>query len=124
MLNASSSIACLLGSAWYGHDTDYNPTRADSTLPAAVPRLRGMTASGGTTIILRVDEAERNELLVRAEREKISLSDYIRVRLGLRGQGSADDAEIQEDAGYEALRAQLVDHDRRLQALESGAGDS
>jgi mobilization protein NikA len=71
---------------------------------------------GSTTIILRVDDAERNELVARAEREKISLSDYIRVRLGLRGQGGDDEIEIapQDDA----VRAQLVDHDRRLQALE------
>ena len=37
-----------------------------------------------TTITFRVDDAEHAELVVRAEREKISLSDYIRVRLGLR----------------------------------------
>jgi hypothetical protein len=75
---------------------------------------------GKTTIILRVDDTERNELVARAEREKISLSDYIRVRLGLRGQGGEDEVEI--DPQYEELRAQLVDHDRRLHALEGGAG--
>jgi predicted HicB family RNase H-like nuclease len=43
----------------------------------------------GGTITFRVDDAERNELIARAEREKISLSDYIRVkRAGLpRGRG-------------------------------------
>jgi mobilization protein NikA len=72
---------------------------------------------GKTTIILRVDDTERNELVARAEREKISLSDYIRVRLGLRGQGQSDDEE-QSDPQYDSLRAQLADHDRRLRALE------
>jgi hypothetical protein len=75
---------------------------------------------GSTTIILRVDDAERNELVARAEREKISLSDYIRVRLGLRGQGGDDEVEI--DPRYEELRVQLIEHDRRLHALEDGAG--
>jgi hypothetical protein len=73
---------------------------------------------GSTTITFRVDDAERDELVVRAEREKISLSDYIRVRLGLRGQGSQGDGDVQIGPQYEALREQLVDHDRRLRALE------
>jgi hypothetical protein len=73
---------------------------------------------GSTTITFRVDDAERDELVTRAERDKVSLSDYIRVRLGLRGQGSQSDGEVQTDPGYEALREQLVDHDQRLQALE------
>jgi hypothetical protein len=71
-----------------------------------------------TTITFRVDDAEHAELVVRAEREKISLSDYIRVRLGLRGQGSQGDADVQAAPGYEALQEQLVDHERRLRALE------
>ena len=71
-----------------------------------------------TTITFRVDEAEHAELVVRAEREKISLSDYIRVRLGLRGQGSQGDADVQVAPQYEALQAQLVDHEQRLHALE------
>ena len=73
---------------------------------------------GSTTITLRVDEAERDELVARADRERISLSDYIRVRLGLHGHGSQSDDEVQIDPGYEALREQLVEHERRLQALE------
>jgi uncharacterized protein involved in exopolysaccharide biosynthesis len=73
---------------------------------------------GSTTITFRVDDAERDELVVRAEREKVSLSDYIRVRLGLRGQGSQSDAEVETDPQYDALREQLIDHDRRLRALE------
>ena len=44
-----------------------------------------------TTISFSVDAAERQELAARAAREKISLSDYIRVRLGLRADGSLDD---------------------------------
>ena len=70
-----------------------------------------------TTITFRVDDAERDELIARAEREKISLSDYIRIRLGLRGQGQSDDP-AQADPQYDAVRAQLADHDRRLRALE------
>lgn len=74
-----------------------------------------------TTITFRVDEAERNELAARAEREKVSLSDYIRVRLGLRGQGSHDD-EVDVDAQHEqaSLRERIDDHERRLHALEQG----
>jgi hypothetical protein len=71
-----------------------------------------------TTITFRVDDAEHAELVVRAEREKISLSDYIRVRLGLRGQGSQGDADVQVASQYEALQEQIVDHERRLHALE------
>jgi hypothetical protein len=73
-----------------------------------------------TTITLRVDEAEHRELAGRAERDKVSLSDYIRVRLGLRAEGTlnGDDSAIAavED---EATRAQLLDHERRLAALEA-----
>jgi hypothetical protein len=73
-----------------------------------------------TTITFRVDDAERDELVARAEREKVNLSDYIRVRLGLRGQGSHDDIEVEIDAEHEqALRQQMADHERRLQALEA-----
>jgi len=73
-----------------------------------------------TTISFSVDAAERQELAARAAREKISLSDYIRVRLGLRADGSLDD----DDGGGlaaadDAARAQLADHERRLAALEA-----
>ena len=72
------------------------------------------------TITFRVDDAEREELVSRAEREKVNLSDYIRVRLGLRGQGSVGDAEIQTDSQLgPSDQAQLADHERRLQALEA-----
>jgi hypothetical protein len=70
------------------------------------------------TITFRVDEAERDELVARAEREKVSLSDYIRVRLGLRGQGSQDDAEVLIDAAGATPGELFADHDRRLRALE------
>ena len=70
------------------------------------------------TITFRVDDAEHAELVARAEREKISLSDYIRVRLGLRGQGSQGDTDVQAAPRYEALQEQLLDHERRLRALE------
>ena len=72
-----------------------------------------------TTITIRVDEAERDELVARAAREKINVSDYIRVRLGLRGEGSYTDSDIEIDAEHErALQDQLADHERRLRALE------
>jgi hypothetical protein len=35
-----------------------------------------------------------------------------------RGQGSQGDADVQAAPRYEALQEQLVDHERRLQALE------
>ena len=73
-----------------------------------------------TTITFRVDDAERDELVSRAARDKVNLSDYVRVRLGLRAQGSQDDVEIEIDAQHErALRDQMADHERRLQALEA-----
>lgn len=40
------------------------------------------------------------------------------MRLGLRGQGSQRDGEVETDPRYDALRQQLTDHDRRLHALE------
>jgi len=40
------------------------------------------------------------------------------VRLGLHAQGSESDDEIQNDGQNETLREQLVDHERRLRALE------
>jgi hypothetical protein len=73
-----------------------------------------------TTITFRVDARERDELVARAERDKVNLSDYIRVRLGLRGQGSQDDVDVEIDAQHEqALREHIADHERRLQALEA-----
>lgn len=72
------------------------------------------------TITFRVDDDERDELVARAEREKVNLSDYIRVRLGLRGHGEQGDGDIDIDPQHEhALREQLLDHERRLQALEA-----
>jgi len=72
----------------------------------------------GATITFRVEDAERDELVARAERDKVSLSDYIRVRLGLRGQGSHGDDEIQIAPASDALVEQVADHDRRLRVLE------
>ena len=73
-----------------------------------------------TTITFRVDDAEHDELAARAAREKVSLSDYIRVRLGLRGQGSPDDADIDVDSHQlRRLGEQIADHERRLHALEA-----
>jgi hypothetical protein len=69
------------------------------------------------TITFNVDARERDEFVARAAREKVNLSDYIRVRLGLRGQGEQGDADIQIDS---ALGEQIADHERRLQALEAG----
>ena len=73
----------------------------------------------GATITFRVDDSERDELVARAAREKVNLSDYIRVRLGLRGHGSDGD-DVQIAAHDEvALQEQLADHELRLQALEA-----
>ena len=72
------------------------------------------------TITFRVDAAERAELAARAERDKISLSDYIRVRLGLRGEGPQNgDGAVVAATDDADLRAQLADHGRRLDALEA-----
>jgi hypothetical protein len=75
---------------------------------------------GSATITFRVEDAERVELVGRAERDKVSLSDYIRVRLGLRGQGSQADDEIEIVPAADALREQLADHEQRLHVLEEG----
>lgn len=68
------------------------------------------------SITISVDEAERNDLEAYAAREKLNLSDYIRVRLGLRVQETPQVAavEVQE----RALQEQVADHELRLQALE------
>ena len=72
------------------------------------------------TITFRVTAAECAEITGRAERDKVTLSDYIRVRLGLRGEGPQDgDSGAIADADDAAIRAQLADHARRLAALES-----
>jgi hypothetical protein len=71
------------------------------------------------TITFSVDAAERRELVARAERDKVSLSDYIRVRLGLRAEGSlSSDESAMAEVRDEATRAQLLDHEQRLAALE------
>jgi hypothetical protein len=67
-------------------------------------------------ITFSVDASERDELVARAAREKVNLSDYIRVRLGLRAHGAQGDADIQGDS---ALQDLIADHERRLQALEA-----
>jgi hypothetical protein len=73
----------------------------------------------GTTITFHVNDAERDELVARAARERVNLSDYIRVRLGLREQGSQGDADVRVDPSHErALQQQIADHELRLQALE------
>ena len=75
------------------------------------------------TITFRVDATERAEIAARAEREKISLSDYIRVRLGLRGEGPQSEEDVVVAAAGDAdVRAQLADHARRLEALEAERG--
>ncbi len=69
------------------------------------------------TITIRVDEAERHDLAAYAAREKLNLSDYIRVRLGLRVQETQQEAEV--DAAQErGVQERLADHELRLQALE------
>jgi len=68
------------------------------------------------SITFHVDDDERTDLARRADRDKVSLSDYIRVRLGLRALGSHTDAELGSDPG---VAQQLADHERRIQALEA-----
>jgi hypothetical protein len=88
-----------------------------STVVATEPR--GVLMAGAT-ITFRVEESERVELAVRAAREKVNLSDYIRVRLGLRALGSEGDDDVQIEPGHEqSLRMQLADHEVRLLALEA-----
>lgn len=70
-------------------------------------------------ITVRLDAAEYRELAGRAERDGVTLSDYIRVRLGLRGQGPQTDGSEVGTAGDTAIEVQLADHDRRLDALEA-----
>jgi hypothetical protein len=75
------------------------------------------------TITFRVDVAERDELAARAVRDKVSLSDYIRVRLGLRGEGPQNgDSGVTTGADEATIQAQLADHARRLSALEAVHG--
>jgi hypothetical protein len=71
------------------------------------------------TITFRVDAAEHAEIAARAARDKVSLSDYVRVRLGLRPSQSDDNGAVNgaEDGGVQAM---LADHGRRLDALEAG----
>lgn len=72
------------------------------------------------TITFRVDAAERAEIAGRAERDKISLSDYIRVRLGLRAEGAESrDAVIVNGTDHRDVQARLADHELRLAALEA-----
>jgi hypothetical protein len=73
-----------------------------------------------TTIAFRVSAAEYDEIATRADRDKVSLSEYVRVRLGLRGEGAQNGdsgAATATDVG--GIQAQLADHDRRLTALEA-----
>ena len=73
------------------------------------------------TITLRVDAAEHAELAARAARDKVSLSDYVRVRLGLPGEGPNGGEPLAAAAtDAEGIRALLADHERRLEALEAG----
>jgi hypothetical protein len=67
-------------------------------------------------IAFQVDERERADLVRRADGEKINLSDYIRVRLGLRALGTQA-----EESGDDAtpLQRRIDDHEQRLRALEA-----
>lgn len=70
-----------------------------------------------TTITILVSAGERSELARTAEREKVNVSDYVRMRLGLRALGE----EAQEPAIAD-VDGRLADHERRLTALERPAG--
>lgn len=71
------------------------------------------------TITFRVDATEHRELLARAERDRVSMSDYIRVRLGLRGEGPQDGDGVNGAATGGDTASTLADHERRLVALEA-----
>jgi hypothetical protein len=73
---------------------------------------------GGATITFRVEESERVEFAARAAREKVNLSDYIRVRLGLPALGSQSDDDVQIEPEHEQT-LQLADHEVRLRTLEA-----
>jgi len=71
------------------------------------------------TITFRVDATEHADIAARAARDKITLSDYIRVRLGLRGEGPQNGDGVVVAADGADVQAQLADHGRRLDALEA-----
>jgi hypothetical protein len=72
------------------------------------------------SITFHVDDDERTDLVRRADREKVNLSDYIRVRLGLHGHGDEGGGELDVDPEHEqGMRDTLADHERRLSALEN-----
>jgi hypothetical protein len=72
------------------------------------------------TITFRVEESERVEFAARAAREKVNLSDYIRIRLGLRALGSQGDEDVQIEPRHEqSLQLQVADQELRLRALEA-----
>jgi hypothetical protein len=72
------------------------------------------------TITFRVDASERAEIAARAERDKVTLSDYIRVRLGLRGEGAQNGhGTVAHATDARDVQARLADHDLRLAALEA-----
>jgi hypothetical protein len=74
----------------------------------------------GATITFRVEESEHLDFVTRAAREKVNLSDYIRVRLGLRALGSQGDDDVQIEPGHaQSLQLRLADHEARLLALEA-----
>ena len=71
----------------------------------------------GTSITFRVSQAEQVELARTAEREKINLSDYVRIRLGLRALGedavtAAEAATTDDrlDVSAVVMRGPLIDH--------------
>ena len=57
----------------------------------------------GDTIAFRVNPAERTELAARAAREKLNLSDYIRIRLGLPGHWSRHNQSYWRGVPYAGL---------------------
>ena len=68
--------------------------------------------TNGKTITVLLSDAEHADLARTAEREKVNLSDYVRMRLGLRSLGEeAEPASASADD-------RLADHERRLAALE------
>jgi hypothetical protein len=67
---------------------------------------------------LRQAEKAHDRAIELAQRQLLAARTAEPLRLGLRGQGSQGGDGIQIGPEHDALREQLVDHDRRLRALE------
>ena len=78
------------------------------------------------TISFRLSDSENDQLTSRAEEEGVSVSDYIRATLGLRGLGLGDvhgDGQVwMSPERFPEFKAGLAAYDERLRVLEAKAG--